>query len=229
VADDPRAGARQDGTAPGSAVPEVAEERQVSDLATLRILADPLRLAILDAFPAGPEYPPMTVKEIAEVLDEGQTKLYRHVKQLEESGLIHVAETRVVSGIIEKRYRPSQHRLTVESDLLRLTATDEYHDTLVAVVEAARAGLSADLRAGRVATEKPADGPDLSIKLGAGKGRMTPEHFARVREKLAELFDEVNENDDEAGTVPVFMQVMLYATPESPAQDTEKPPSTKSS
>jgi DNA-binding transcriptional ArsR family regulator len=224
VADDPR-----DGTARGSTVPQIADERRVADLETLRILTDPLRLAILGAFPAGPDYPPMTVKEIAEELDEGQTKLYRHIKQLEDSGLIHVAETRVVSGIIEKRYRPSQKRLTVESDLLRLSHADDYNDTLVAVVEAARAGLSADLRAGRVALEKPTDGPDLSIKLAAGKGLMTPEHFARMRETLGELIEEIDEDNDEPGAVPAFLQIMLYATVDPPAQDTEKPPSTKSS
>src|SRR5947208_901637 len=88
--------------------PGILEERTVTDLETLRLLADPLRLSILGAFPSGTaKRLPMSVKEIADKIDEGQTKLYRHVKKLEDAGLLRVAETRVVSGIIEKRYLPA--------------------------------------------------------------------------------------------------------------------------
>src|SRR5947209_18652343 len=74
------------------------EERTITDLETLRVLADPLRLSIIGAFPSAVgRRRPMSVKEIAERIDEGQTKLYRHVKKLEDVGLIYVAETRVVS------------------------------------------------------------------------------------------------------------------------------------
>jgi DNA-binding transcriptional ArsR family regulator len=38
----------------------------------------------------------MSVKELAQHLGEPQTKLYRHVKQLEAAGLIEVAATRMV-------------------------------------------------------------------------------------------------------------------------------------
>jgi DNA-binding transcriptional ArsR family regulator len=231
------------GAATGSNLPPITEERRVTDLETLRILTDPLRLAILGAF-APPDAPPMSVKEIAEELDEGQTKLYRHVKQLEESGLIHVAETRVVSGIIEKRYRPSQRRLYLESDLLRLSATDEYYDTLVAVLEATRTGLSTDLRTGRVVLDKPEHGTDLSIKLSVGKGAMTPERYAEIRDVLGRLIDEMDADLEAPDAIPVVLQVLLYTTVEPSArntgsqntasestepQETENPPSTKSS
>jgi DNA-binding transcriptional ArsR family regulator len=218
-----------------AAPPQILEERRVDDLETLRMLTDPLRLAILGALPTGADEPPKTVKEIAEELDEGQTKLYRHIKQLEESGLIHVAETRVVSGIIEKRYRPSQRRLTVESDLLRMSqGADEYNDAIVAIIEAIRGGLSADLRAGRVVLDKPESGPDLSIKVGGGKARMTPEHYERVRALLHEAVEDMDADDGKPGTIPVVLQVLLYSTAEPPSkstadQNTENPPSTKSS
>lgn len=201
---------------PPAAAPEILDERRVDDLETLRMLADPLRLAILGALPANPDEAPRTVKEVAEELDEGQTKLYRHIKQLEDSGLIHVAETRVVSGIIEKRYRSSQRRLTVESDLLRVSqgGADEYNDTLVAIIEAIRSGLSADLRAGRVVLDKPDSGPDLSIKVGGGKARMTPEHYERVRALLHEAVDDMDIDEGKPGTIPVVLQVLLYSTVE---------------
>ena len=223
-----------------AAPPEILEERRVEDLEMLRMLADPLRLAIIGALPASADEAPRTVKEIAEELDEGQTKLYRHVKQLEDGGQIHVAETRVVSGIIEKRYRSSQRRLTVKSDLLRMSqrGVDEYNDALVAIIEAIRGGLAADLRAGRVVLDRPGSGPDLSIKVGGGKARMTPEHYERVRNLLHQAVDDMDDDEGKPGTVPVVLQVLLYSTtepsvhgPAAPDQDqnTEKPPSTKKS
>ena len=85
--------------------------REIDTVEGLRALADPVRLAILAALDAqGPDaaLPVLSVKELARRLDEPQTKLYRHVKQLEAAGLIHVAATRMVSGILEQRYQASQ-------------------------------------------------------------------------------------------------------------------------
>lgn len=45
------------------------------------------------------------MKKLAKHLGEPQAKLYQHVKQLEAAGLIEVAATRMVSGILEQRYR----------------------------------------------------------------------------------------------------------------------------
>ena len=56
--------------------------------------------------------PIMSVKELAAELGQPQTKLYRHVRQLEAVGLIKVASTRMVSGILEQRYQACQQDLT---------------------------------------------------------------------------------------------------------------------
>ena len=85
--------------------------REIDSVEGLRALADPVRLAILSALDTRArdgELPVMSVKELAQHLGEPQTKLYRHVKQLEAAGLIEVAATRMVSGILEQRYRARQ-------------------------------------------------------------------------------------------------------------------------
>ena len=46
-----------------------------------------------------------TVKQLAKEMGVTPTKLYYHVKMLEEHGLLVVGDTRVVSGIIEKQYQ----------------------------------------------------------------------------------------------------------------------------
>src|SRR5580698_2917994 len=80
-----------------------AAVRTVDSVAALKAMADPTRLAILAALMRTRDLPVMSVKELAAELGEPQTKLYRHVRQLEAAGLIRVASTRMVSGILEQR------------------------------------------------------------------------------------------------------------------------------
>lgn len=90
-----------------------AEEFIVDDFDTLKILADPLRIRILDLM-----RDPCTVKEVANELDIPPTKLYYHINQLEKHGLIVLVETRIVSGIIEKHYQTAAHTIRVARQLL---------------------------------------------------------------------------------------------------------------
>src|SRR5438034_950476 len=94
--------------------------RYVEDVETMRVLADPLRIAILRTLMTDAEFQPpvMSAKELSAALGEPQTKLYRHLKQLEEVGLITIAETRLVSGIVEQRYRTGQISLSLSRELI---------------------------------------------------------------------------------------------------------------
>ena len=93
--------------------------RMIEDVATLKALADPTRMAILSVLTRSRDLPVMSVKELAAELGEPQTKLYRHVRQLEEAGLIRVAATRMVSGILEQRYQACLRDLRLAPGMLR--------------------------------------------------------------------------------------------------------------
>jgi hypothetical protein len=92
--------------------------------------------------------PIMSVKELAAELGQPQTKLYRHVRQLEAVGLIKVASTRMVSGILEQRYQACQQDLTFgrgflvehvdESKAALQTALDLYRDGFFTAFRASR-------------------------------------------------------------------------------------------
>src|SRR6202034_2697194 len=97
---------------------EPAAVRTVDDVAALKAMADPTRFAILAALMRTSDLPVMSVKELAAELGEPQTKLYRHVRQLEAAGLIKVASTRMVSGILEQRYQACQRDLTFARGLV---------------------------------------------------------------------------------------------------------------
>ena len=73
----------------------------VTAASRLKAASDPLRIRMgLLMIDAG-----RTVKELAQALDVPATRLYYHVRILEEHGLIEVVERRLVSGIEERRYR----------------------------------------------------------------------------------------------------------------------------
>jgi DNA-binding transcriptional ArsR family regulator len=83
----------------GDGLPE-RELYTISDLDQLRILADPLRVRILEAL--GQE---RTTKQVAAALGEKPTRLYHHVLALEGVGLIRRTRTRQNRGTVEKYYQ----------------------------------------------------------------------------------------------------------------------------
>lgn len=89
--------------------------RVLDDPETLRLVADPLRLRLLEALRQAPR----TVTELAAILGVARTRLYYHVRLLEGAGLVTVADTHLVSGITERRYRVTAYRFSVDRALLR--------------------------------------------------------------------------------------------------------------
>ena len=124
---------------------EPTDVRVIADVETMRALADPTRVAIVRLLMSGDRADPpiMSAKEIAAALQESQVKLYRHLKHLVSVGLIQVAETRLVSGIQEQRYRTGQLHLTIGGDLL--ADTPALTGALVALLDDFRVGMSRDL------------------------------------------------------------------------------------
>ncbi|WP_104814743.1 transcriptional regulator [Kitasatospora sp. MMS16-BH015] len=199
--------------APGvSALP--AGEREVADVETLKALADPLRLAILRVLTgAGPE--PLAVKEIAAALGEAPSKLYRHIRQLEQTGLITVAATRLVSGILESRYLAAQRSLRLSREFLGPSAEHpEALDALLAAIDAHRAEFRAAALAGRIDLGSPAAetaGPTSAFAHATL--RLAPDRqlelTRRLRSVLAEFRAEEESTSPDAVEVTLFS--LLYA------------------
>jgi DNA-binding transcriptional ArsR family regulator len=72
----------------------------LSDLDQVKVLADPLRVRILEQLCTEER----TTKQVAKLLGEKPTKLYHHVDALARVGLIRLARTRQNRGTIEKYY-----------------------------------------------------------------------------------------------------------------------------
>jgi DNA-binding transcriptional ArsR family regulator len=85
----------------------------VRTLAQAKLLSDPLRLRILRAFVDEPR----TTKQVAGLLGENATKLYRHVRALEEAGLLALESERQNRGTVERYLRAVARRFEVDATL----------------------------------------------------------------------------------------------------------------
>src|SRR5574341_2323925 len=126
---------------PGTFQPE--DSYTISDLDTLKVVSDPLRVRLMEAMGQGP----ITVKGIAAKLGMSPKKLYYHINLLEEHGLIVVVDTQVVSGIIEKWYQLRALSFTVDKNLLAVMGdADQRRSGLDMVLDAVLGNTAADIR-----------------------------------------------------------------------------------
>jgi DNA-binding transcriptional ArsR family regulator len=171
----------------------------IGDVATLKALADPTRMAILSVLTRSRDLPVMSVKELAAELGEPQTKLYRHVRQLEEAGLIRVAATRMVSGILEQRYQSCLRDLRLSPGMLR-----EHMDD----AEAALQLLLDQFRDGMLeATSRESERRPMLI---ACEATIAPDAADELKRRLKELNDWVEQLPDDPDGVAANLLIGLY-------------------
>src|SRR4051812_37595552 len=183
--------------------PPVAE-RVVSDHETLRALADPLRLRILETMVSRADGA-WSVKELAAALAVPQTRLYHHIELLLERDLVRPAGQRLVSGIVETRYRVTALSLRLDPKLL--SSDEEGATSLVAnVLEAARGEILAAVRAHALDAEDLA--PDRPL-ITRGMAKLTPERAGELRERLVALLEEFD-HDEQPGAVPYGLLLAFY-------------------
>jgi DNA-binding transcriptional ArsR family regulator len=82
--------------------------------ARLKAIGHPLRMRMgmlmLEA--------PRTVKALAAALEVPQTRLYHHIRILEDNGLVEVSDRRLVSGIEERTYRGIEGNWALNDEIL---------------------------------------------------------------------------------------------------------------
>lgn len=169
-------------------------ERLVSDPETLRALADPLRLRMLEAMVTR-AIEPWSVKELAAVLRVPQTRLYHHIDLLLERDLIRPAAQRLVSGIVETRYQVAALSLRLDPRLLSSEDDAEATTALMTnVLDAARGEIIAAVRGAAVNPDAlAADRPVVS----RGLATLTPERAAELRARLVALIEEFDDGERE--------------------------------
>jgi DNA-binding transcriptional ArsR family regulator len=171
----------------------------IGDVGTLKALADPTRMAILSVLARSRDLPVMSVKELAAELGEPQTKLYRHVRQLEEAGLIRVAATRMVSGILEQRYQACLRELRLSPGMLR-DHMDEAEVALQLLLDQFRDGVLE-------ATSRESERRPMLI---ACEATIAPDAADELKRRLKELNDWMEQLPDDPDGVAANLLIGLY-------------------
>jgi DNA-binding transcriptional ArsR family regulator len=164
---------------------ERARVFEIADVATLKAVADPLRMRLLMALDEGP----LTVKELAAKLEVPQTRLYYHVRMLEQFGLLAVASTRLVSGIEERRYAATAESWDIADELINSPAVS---DVLKAMFDLARVELMLAMPHAR---PRPGE-PDSTVPMLLGtKGYMTSDEIREFTTAMYELIEKYTHLD----------------------------------
>jgi DNA-binding transcriptional ArsR family regulator len=205
--------------APPTAGAEPLAVRTVDDVDVLKAMADPTRMAILAALMrTRRDLPVRSVKELAAELGEPQTKLYRHVRQLEAAGLIRVASTRMVSGILEQRYQASQRDLVLGRGILRAHA-EETTGAMQVILDRFRDGFLAAFLARQRSPDDVAAAEDYRAPvLFLSDLKIPPAKAAELKGRLKEIMDELNdEQTEDPDGVPVNLLIGCYVPAEGNA------------
>jgi DNA-binding transcriptional ArsR family regulator len=87
----------------------------------VKVLANPLRLRILEAF----SQKAMTTKQLAKELGGNPTRLYHHVDALLQAGLIHLVRTQQNRGTTEKYFNAIAKEFIVDRGYLEFAQGEE--------------------------------------------------------------------------------------------------------
>lgn len=162
----------------------------INDLEQLRLLSDPLKLQLLQAFAESAK----TTKQVAEELGESITKLYRHVDALHGAGLLEIAAEKRKRGTVERTFRAVAHRFEVDQALF---TDDDGGDGMTAVRDMLRAGEAEIIQA--IANADPAaEAEAVMMRL---RCKASPARLAELRQMLNEWIDSTQEdgaNGDES-------------------------------
>lgn len=175
----------------------IQDEFHLTTLEQLELLSGDTRIRILQA-----STKPATVAEIAEHLGVPKTRLYYHVNQLADAGLLIHVDTRKSGARLEKVYRAAARKFGPSPELL-----DDIDDPVQAAKAAVRAVIDPSLPGLEAALARQFAGEELAMDIGRSMGRLTEAQVRDVQARLAELlevFQELDTDFDTDGETYVF-------------------------
>ncbi len=206
---------------------------EITKLETVRVLADPLRLRLIEAMAAELDHP-FSVKELAKALGEPPTKLYYHVNMLEEHGLLVVTSSQLVSGILEKRYQLVAASIGVDRALLTAGDTgvgEALHGVLTTIFSTAEEDVQAAIKAGIGSLHGGEEGTRERIVLAKSVDRLSPDEAKAFRDRLDALITEFGHGPDagpaEADDHLYGLVIAFYPMADAPKRATHSPKSSR--
>ncbi|MFT5194591.1 MAG: DNA-binding transcriptional ArsR family regulator [Cellvibrionaceae bacterium] len=168
----------------------IDENFVIKDLDTLKKMTHPQRIEILQSL-----HSPKTVKEIAEEIQADPTKLYYHIRQMEQSGLIKVVETNMVSGIVEKTYFVTAKNYTVDKNLFAgeqgEASEEDFSNLIGAMFSSTQQQAKRSAKAGLINLND--EESQQSTILMSTMYSLTDEQLSTFHERLRAVLDEFGE------------------------------------
>lgn len=162
---------------------------KIKDLEQVRLLSDPLKLQLIQAFAEDPK----TTKQVAAELGESVTKLYRHVDALFDAGLLEIAGEKQKRGTIERTFRAVAHRFEADHSLFSGDGVADGVDTARDMLRTVEGEILDVLANASPGEEEEA----LLMRL---RCKASPQRIAELRRTLKEWIDSTQgdfEEDDE--------------------------------
>lgn len=183
----------------------------ISDLETLRAIADPLRVQIMELL----EGQSLTVKQVAEKLGLAPSKLYYHFGALEKLGMIEVAETRMVANMLEKTYRSAADILDVDPHLFKFSKegdNEPINILLSSTIDATREDLLRSMQARQFQLEHGADETPRRIIINRVVSSASEKRISEFQERLVKLIQEFEAEDKASKSTdqPYALTVAFY-------------------
>jgi DNA-binding transcriptional ArsR family regulator len=149
-----------------------------------RALADPLRIRLYELLVLRPQ----SAKELADRLEVRPDRLYHHLDQLEQGGLIEIADyRRLPRGKVERVYAPT---------LVEPPDDDATPADVALLLGAALETTRADVNAATLAQEA---GEDRRISLSRTVVRLNEQHLADLNGVIEHLLATAREHPDDDG------------------------------
>ncbi len=196
-----------------------AESMKITSLETLRVLTDPFRIQIIESLGQ-----PQTVKTVARQLGVTPTKLYYHINMLEQHGLIRVASTRVVSGILEKSYQITANSFEASPSLTTPNATlEDALGFMTSVLDAGKLEMRRAYNSGQFKMPSSPSEAKPTMLLTRTILSLTEARAKKFRDHLGKLLEEFSD-DQNAETQDFSLTIAFHptVTRDMPSRDTKK-------
>lgn len=171
--------------------PEMLDEILLDNVDLIGELTHPLRSRILHRLRQ-----PRSVAELATELEVPVTRLYHHIKRLEESGFIGVVATRRPAIVTERRYRNRARDFTLDSSVLAATDPDTLAQAIGSVFDVTRTEFQREVRNRSLI---PND-PEGRAAINFSEFTLSDEHLVEFVGAMRQLFERYGQLDTPDGT-----------------------------
>ncbi len=190
---------------------EAKKRFHIADLETLRAIADPLRVQIMELL----EGQALTVKQVAEKLGLAPSKLYYHFGALEKLGMIEVAETRMVANMVEKTYRSAAELLDIDPALFKFNKdgdNEPINILLSSTIDATREDLLRSMQARQFQLEQGAEEMPRRVIINRVVSSVSEKRIEEFQGRLIKLIQEFEAEDkaSKSSDQPYALTVAFY-------------------